>query len=357
MTNIVQWNEIEEQFSGGSLLLGNGASIAVSSNFSYKSLFQAAKDNGFLTEPVQDVFDKFGVNDFELILRRLWQAKLVNEALGIEKGEVEVAYENVRIALINTVRKVHVTYEKAEPHLQHIALFLKQFKTVLSLNYDLILYWSVMSGNASLGGSWFKDCFFNNEFQNDWGWMNKPFRGVDGSTLVFYPHGNLTLYREGFSSEKKLLAGSSDLLNSIFNEWEKKGLSPLFVCEGLEGNKRESIGSSNYLERVFYEAIPSLKETLVIYGWGFGDQDEHILEQIKKSEIKKVAVSIRNRNEVAIGIAEKKLNKIDIEDIIFFDSASKGCWNIPMQDQGDGIDKEIHLKKISDVKGVENNWL
>ncbi len=287
MTKIYKWGDIEGQFAGGSLLLGNGASIAVSTDFAYKTLYQAAKNNGFLTEPVQEVFDKFDVDDFELILRRLWQAKLVNEALDLHYGELEDAYVNVREALISTIREIHVSYEEAEPHLQHIALFAKQFKTVISLNYDLILYWAAMYENSRLGGHWFKDCFLNGEFQRDWGWIGNNFHRVNGSTLLFYPHGNLIFYREGFSSEKKLLSGSSDLLNSIFNEWETKGLAPLFVCEGLEGNKRESIGSSDYLERVFYEAIPSLKDTLVIYGWGFGDQDEHILEQIKKSKIKK----------------------------------------------------------------------
>jgi hypothetical protein len=332
VADIFQWSEIESQFTGGSLLIGNGSSIAVSSNFSYSSLFEVAKNKGYLTEPVQEVFNKFGVDDFELVLRRLWQAKLVNEALGIDKGQVEVAYENVRTALINTVREIHVTYEDAQPHLQHIAVFTKQFETVLSLNYDLILYWAMMYENSSLGGNWFKDCFFNNEFQIDWGWMNKPFHGVVGTTLVFYPHGNLILYRKKFSSERKLLAGIHDLLMSIFNEWERKDLAPLFVCEGLEENKRESIGSSDYLERVFYEVIPSLKGNLVIYGWGFGDQDEHILEQVKKAGVTKVAVSIRNENEVAIGNAATKLNSIGIEDISFFDSASKGCWNNPSEE-------------------------
>jgi hypothetical protein len=328
MVDIVQWSEIEDKFIGGSLLLGNGASIAVSSNFSYSLLFEEAKDNGFLTAPVQKVFDKFDVDNFELVLRRLWQAKLVNEALGIKKGEVEEAYENVRTALINTVREIHVTYEDAEPHLKHIASFSKQFKTILSLNYDLILYWAMMHENSRLDGSWFKDCFFNRQFQIDWARYRDPYGDIKGTSLVFYPHGNVVFYRKDFSSERKLLAGGdNNLLESVLKSWEEKSRVPLFVCEGLEENKRDSIGSSDYLERVFYEVLPSLKDTLVIYGWGFGDQDVHILEQIKKAEILKVAVSIRNGNEVAIGIAEKKLNGIGIENITFFDSASKGCWN------------------------------
>jgi hypothetical protein len=350
MTNIVQWNDIAEQFVRGSLLLGNGASIAVSNNFAYKSLFQAAKDNGYLTDAVQSVFDKFGVDDFELILRRLWQAKLVNEALDIENLEVVTAYENVRTALISTVRAVHVTYEEAESHLQHIAAFSKQFKTILSLNYDLILYWAAMYGNGKLNkkglGNWFKDCFNGGPFHDDWAGMRGDY-GAKGTTLYFYPHGNLVLYRKGFSTERKLVAGGDkNLLDTILNTWEEQSRVPLFVCEGLEENKRKSISSSDYLERVFYEVIPSLKDTLVIYGWGFGDQDEHILEQVKKSGINKVAVSVRNGNEVSAGIAENKLNEIDIEDITFFDSASQDCWNNPP-------DRFLEEKKKQDETIIE----
>lgn len=137
-------------------------------------------------------------------------------------------------------------------------------------------------------------------------------------------------YWRRFFTERKLVAGGDkNLLDTILNTWEEQSRVLLFVCEGLEEDKRKSISSSDYLERVFYEVIPSIKDTLVIYGWGFGDQDEHILEQVKKSGINKVAVSVRDGNEVSIGIAEKKLNEIDIEDITFFDSASQGCWNNP----------------------------
>jgi len=42
-----------------------------------------------------------------------------------------------------------------------------------------------------------------------------------------------------------------------------------------------------------------------------------------------VAVSIRSGNEVSIGRAEKNLKSIGIEDVIFFDSRSEGCWKNP----------------------------
>jgi len=86
MPAIHQWSEIREQFAGGALLLGNGASMAIHPGFGYGSLRQAAEDNGHITPEVSEIFRAFDTPDFELVLRRLWEATSVNKALGIEQG-------------------------------------------------------------------------------------------------------------------------------------------------------------------------------------------------------------------------------------------------------------------------------
>lgn len=332
MVEILQWNEIKDHYHQGSLLLGNGSSIAVNGCFNYSSLYDKAIELGHLTANVQAVFDKFGVNDFELVLRRLWQAKLVNEALGLPHSDVEDAYEEVRQALIETVRDSHVDYDDAREHLEPIYKFMQEFDIVISLNYDLIVYWAAQYGNRSLG-TWFKDCFQRSRFRTDWEALADPFR-ADGATLYFYPHGNLVLQREGFSGERKIHAGDDvDLLDSILDKWVSHGLTPAFVCEGTSESKCDAISSCNYFERVFFEVLPSLEETLVVYGWGFGDQDEHIIDQISKSKVKKVAVSIYGGDQVLIGNIEQKLASLDLEELVFFDSESEGCWNNALADE------------------------
>ena len=201
MAKIVQWNDISEDYHQGSLLLGNGSSIAVNDCFNYSSLYERAIELGHLTRNVQAVFDKFDVNDFELVLRRLWQAKLVNEALELPRGEVEVAYKEVRQALISTVRGTHVSYDDAREHLEPIYIFMKDFEFIISLNYDLIVYWAAQLGNRTLR-LWFKDCFLNSQFRSDWEYVREPYGGAEGATLYFYPHGNLVLRREGFSGDR-----------------------------------------------------------------------------------------------------------------------------------------------------------
>jgi len=66
---------------GGAILLGNGASIAIDDSFAYGSLKEHATDNGLLTDDIQSLFDFFHTDDFELILRIVWQATNVNKSL------------------------------------------------------------------------------------------------------------------------------------------------------------------------------------------------------------------------------------------------------------------------------------
>lgn len=340
-----QWEDIKDDFNAGSLILGNGASMAVSDKFGYGSLFDEASRLGHLTEPVQKVFDSFGVTDFELVLRRLWQAKLVNEALNIEYGTVEESYEQVRTALIATVRDTHVTYQKAEKHLEHIYQFMKPFKKVVSLNYDLIVYWAAMFGNNQIKNetgsiSWFKDCFNFDRVFSDW--------RERGGTLFFYPHGNLVLRRYEFSGAKKIITGSSEhLLDSILDEWIENDLAPAFVCEGTKESKEQSISSCDYLEKIFYEVLPNLESNIVIYGWAMADQDGHLIEQISKSKPKKVAVSIYNNNEVLMGQVEKQLTDISVDEIIFFDSQSSGAWNQPSTEYIKAKENEAIADKVA----------
>ncbi|WP_028869644.1 DUF4917 family protein [Psychromonas arctica] len=329
MMKVKQWEDIKEDFKGGSLIVGNGASMAVSKKFGYKSLFEEASKLGHLTNSVQKVFQSFDVDDFELVLRRLWEAKLVNKALKIESVKVEESYQKVRTALIATVRDIHVSYHDAEEHLEHIYKFMKPFNKVVSLNYDLIVYWAAMYGNHVLG-RWFKDCFTPSRFSgDDWKGYSEPY-GADGATLFFYPHGNLVLHHYEFSSVKKITTrGMDNLLDSILEKWEKKDLAPAFVCEGIQESKQQSISSCDYLEKIFYEVLPNLEQNLVIYGWAMAEQDGHLLEQISKSKPQKVAVSVYQNDQVFMGKIKKQLKDIGVEKVLFFDSQSAGAWNQP----------------------------
>ncbi len=328
MPDIHKWFDISDQFNEG-LLLGNGASIAIHEGFRYDSLYEAAQKNGHLSGDAIDIFKAFEATDFEFVLRRLWHAKLVNQALGIESGRVGEAYWEVRKALITTVRDCHVLYDDASPHLVSLYRFMKPFSTVLSLNYDLIVYWAMMAGNQELG-NWFKDAFYRSAFREDWSTVREPYGGAEGSTLVFYPHGNLILARNPEGEEIKLNVGHApDLLNSILAMWEDGDVAPLFVSEGTTEKKHRAIEGSSYLHRVFREVISDIGSSLVVYGWSLSKQDKHILDQLRKAGIKKVAISVYGDDEVYMARMAQSFIDIGVKEVIFFDAESPGCWLHP----------------------------
>ncbi|AXQ15857.1 DUF4917 family protein [Shewanella algae] len=327
---IHNWRDICDDYTDG-LLLGNGASIAVDGRFTYASLFQAAGEAGYLTAEVQNIFERFGNStDFEYVLRKLWQAKQVNEALGIEAVPLDTAYQQVRTALVETVRAIHLTYEEAMPHLPAIYEFMRRFNTVLSLNYDLIVYWAALRGNDDSDGSHqFKDCMIGGVLDEEWPRLREPLR-AKRVTLFFYPHGNLALARSRFDEERKIEAVGGTLLDTILNRWQNGRYIPIFVSEGRSEEKRQAIQASQYLSEIYFNAIPSVQESLVIYGWNMGDQEAHILHQLRRAKPRRVAVSVFTGNPNYQRDAQRiedKLHELGIEEVRFYDSRSDGCWN------------------------------
>lgn len=338
MTNeIRQWCEIKDKFTDG-LILGNGASISVHQEFGYRNLLAEAKRLGHLTEDAERIFAAFGVNDFELVLRYLWHSKVVSDALRLRGESVDkaiAAYISVRTALIETIREVHISYENATPHFEHIYKFLRGFKTVTSLNYDLIVYWAAQYGNAALNSRYnFKDCFERDRrFPDAWETKREPYGGVTDPTLYFYPHGNLVLVREKDERERKVVVDSnSNLLETIFGLWETGNHVPVFVCEGTSALKKAALDRSTYMGRVYREVIPVLGDSLTIYGWGLGEQEKHITDQILRSPPRRIAISIRNGNKLLMRRAEEIFDGRGLE-LVYFDSDSPGAWNRPPTDK------------------------
>jgi len=237
------------------------------------------------------------------------------------------------------VKEVHCEHSDIADQLPQLYQFTKQFRTVVSLNYDLILYWILMYGNRNEDGHRFKDCFQGSGlFRNNWQDLRNPIRKEKEVTLSLYQHGNLSIFRDAKNTETKVQRGDFEgLLEVITSQWEDNKI-PLFVAEGTGTKKLESIKSSSYLSTIFYEVLPDLitqKANLVIYGWSLGKQESHLVKQIfKNKQSGKVAISIfQNNQEECHRIYrliknEKVAPNIEIE---FFDSQSSGCWNNPLK--------------------------
>ncbi|EDQ7128677.1 DUF4917 family protein [Salmonella enterica] len=328
------WSELAQRYDG-TILLGNGASIAVSPRFAYGSLLEHVTQRESLADDARRLFDFFKTEDFELILRIVWQASNVNKSLEIEDVRTHEAYLRIRECLIQAVRDVHPEHNEINEHLPHTYNFLKQFDTVISLNYDLIVYWTMTYGLDIQDRHKFKDCFLSGGiFAEDWQRLRSPY-DEQSSTLVFYPHGSLVLCRNRVEQERKIHIRGSGLLASILERWQSEDVVPLFVSEGTHEQKVNSIQNSTYLSTVYREILTEQCESLVIFGWGMGEHDVHLLKRMARTGIRRVAVSVF-RGDLAYCTRVNQLIRDNLgQDICieFFDSESPGCWNKPPENQ------------------------
>lgn len=326
---IQSWENISANYKD-TILLGNGASIAVDPRFEYTSILQHVLDRDMLSNDVQQLFKFFQTCDFELILRLVWQASNVNTALQIPDERTHSAYLSVRESLIQAVRDIHPQYNDISEKLPNIYSFLKNFNTIISLNYDLIVYWAITYGLDIQDQHSFKDCFIHGHFDENWQRFRKSINSHDKSvTLVFYPHGNLILCRTTIGQESKIDAQGIRLLESILNLWEKAQIIPLFVSEGTTCQKVSTIQNSYYLSTIYREVLPSQRDNLTIYGWGFGEHDIHILQKMAHSRIQRVAVSVLRNDKAYCNRSYQIIQKIlgPNVHIDFFDCESNDCWN------------------------------
>jgi hypothetical protein len=324
---IYNWLDISHNYSD-SIILGNGASISIDQSFSYGSLKEHATVQGLLNDNVQRLFDFFGTHDFELILRLVWQANNVNGALLINDQQTRLAYEHVRDCLIKAVQSIHPEHSDVEAQFPKIAKFLRQFHTVLSLNYDLTLYWVIMYYNRIEYRYAFKDCIIHGEFDSNWARLRESYGRRP--TLVFYPHGNLVMARNKTEQETKLeTRDGHDLLRSILVSWQEGNVVPLFVSEGTSIQKMNAIQNSHYLNTVYREVLPNVGNDLTIYGWGVGEHDIHILKRLEQSEVSRIAVSVLDNDQGYCNRVQQMIHdnvRRNVE-VVFFNAKSPGCWN------------------------------
>lgn len=330
MSRLIPWDQIKDQYSDV-LVLGNGASVAAAKGFKYQSLLEVAKENGWLSQNVSKVFDHLRTDDFELVLNLLWHTFRINQALEVTENRSTITYHEIKEALIRSVQRAHASYEKI--NLSPMWEFMYRFRTVVSLNYDLLVYWAMLAGNDSLGRC-FKDCFLKGEFLYDeWEDFRAPITECDHSTLVFYPHGNLCLATDGSNSDMKIIAHGDNLLETVLDTWRSNEAIPLFVSEGTSRQKKEAIGRSRYLNTIYNYVLPTLKGNVLIYGWSMSENDEHLIRRLIKPKTQAVAISVHigdktDRDvEKTCKLLELKIHKYSPEaTVTFFNAGDPGCW-------------------------------
>lgn len=143
---------------------------------------------------------------------------------------------------------------------------------------------------------------------------------------LFFLHGAFHIYRDG-KKLKKITQQTDkalyDRLEEILNNGDQE-----IVCVFQSENKLEVIEDNPYLIKA-YEKLEALKGSLVIIGSSLADNDNHIFEQIEKSEIDKVYISSRkNSVEKNFDIAKKKFPSKEIKMF----SVESISYNLPQEE-------------------------
>lgn len=320
--HLLDWCDVEGGCDWETLILGNGLSINIWADFAYSRLFEQAT----LDRVALRLFTDFDTQNFETVLEALWHAEKTLIALGRRPGRVTELYEDVRSALFQAVRQVHVPWSRIDrPRLQQICDAMRSHRFVFTLNYDLLTYWAAMQRGANLA---IRDFFWSDDNTFD----------ISDATLeehttgLFYLHGGLHLWQDSISGRTGKWTTSKGSRVTLLKSLETKVSSitsrrPLFVSEGTSAQKMAVIRRSDYLTYAL-ETLSDNTANTVIFGASFGEQDKHIAAAIASGPKRDIAISIRpgtqDQNDAAIATYRANLPG---QRLLFFDSTSHPLGN------------------------------
>lgn len=342
MDDVITFDEALRRTEGMKriLLLGNGFSIACKSDiFTYRSLLEQA-DFGAMLE-VGRVFNSLGVSDFELVIKTLQDTATV---MGVYCGECsqkeQIGHHSSELKniLADTIASKHPDFpSNIEPEAYASTVgFLSNFiapgmnGVVYTLNYDLLLYWALMSSGNALE---YKDGFGREDGDGYVVWQGERLPDQN----IHYLHGALHLFDTGTDIKKFTWNDTGKRLIDQIREAMDGNMYPLFVAEGSSEQKEARIKHSGYLYhsfKSFSQRMNGRDTTLFIYGHSLAQNDKHILEKISKGKLSQVYVSVFGGIEANQSIVQSanqmNANRADSRyplDIIYYDAQTAGCWS------------------------------
>ncbi|MCW5300704.1 DUF4917 family protein [Herbaspirillum lusitanum] len=276
------------------ILLGNGFSIACRPNiFAYGKLFEQANFEN-ISKTARLGFQALNTQDFEKVIKALQDAnKLVSTYIGPQELAEQLAQDaaGLRELLVQTIAATHPAWpgEISEEEYQACREFLANFKTIYTLNYDLLLYWVQMhvpQGERPKSDDGFR----------------KPPDDFESSYVVWEPsqsheqdmwflHGALHVFDSGIEIKKYTWNNTGVRLINQIRDALNKNLFPIFVSEGTSNEKYERVRHNDYLAKA-YRSFSAIQGTLFIFGHSLAENDDHYLRCIKRGKIAKLYVGL-----------------------------------------------------------------
>lgn len=356
MTKILTFNDAIQdsaRLKKRHLLLGNGFSIACRPQiFTYGSLFEQADFSSAPRLPA--VFKAVGTTDFEHVIKMLEDASRVvpvysREAVEVAK-QMAVDAESLKDILIQTVASNHpnIPNEIADEQFWACRKFLSHFLgdankdgKVYTLNYDLLLYWTLMHEDMGFENpiNLARDDGFGRDEDTEPEYVNWMGESGAHTQRVHYLHGALHLFDAGAELQKYTWVNTGKPLLEQAREAMGDNKFPLFVAEGKSNQKLDKIKHSAYLHhsyKSFAKQMAQRNDALFIFGHSLADNDKHVLKKISRGKIAQVYVGLygdpesqvnKNIRNAATTLSHSR-DKQEALDVAFFDAASARVWGV-----------------------------
>lgn len=353
MTQFLTFEEAiadSDRFSKRHLLLGNGFSIACRADiFHYGSLFAQA-DFSPAPEAVA-VFETLGTQDFEAAIRALENAaRILPSYVPHGAGAAAKMMEHAGVLkeiLVTTIAANHpgvpgeIPDEKFWACRKFLSHFLaKDHGQVFTLNYDLLLYWTLMHEDMPFDEPIElvkNDGFGNDEDDPDADYV--VWQGETGahSARVHFLHGALHLFDGGSELKKYTWIRKGVPLVEQARAAIHANAYPLFVAEGLSDQKKDKIRHNAYLYQGFKQFTSNVgqgKHCFFIFGHSLAENDDHILKRLARGRFPKLYVGIfgdplEPGNQFIIeragALAAERSRGAPLE-VAFYDAASAKVW-------------------------------
>jgi hypothetical protein len=338
-----------EQFRGRYLLIGNGFSIACKPDiFTYGSLYDRANFDGM--PEVRAVFERLGTRDFEQVIQALQTSATVVPLFDgrIDTAMIRRSAAQLKELLVQTIASNHPDTPLDIPHQQFWACrrFLSHFigatnpGKVYSLNYDLLLYWTVMHEDDPFAEDQIaldaKDGFGRDDADAAAEYVT--WQGERNySQTIHYLHGAVHLFDAGTELQKYTWINTRIRLIDQARAALDNNKFPLFVAEGESSAKLARIKHSAYLYhnfKSFARCMEARDKCLFVYGHSLAPNDQHILNKIGRGKIPHIFVSLFGDPEApgnraivaqANGLMRMRPERFPLA-VTYFDAASASVW-------------------------------
>lgn len=348
---ILEYSEVLQSMNQNgqdkTLLLGNGFSIAYNpQRFSFTYLKDSAIKQGIISSDssILKLFEQFHTSDFEKIIRLLNDYVKIDSVFNPTKDQTALRQqiEELKQHLVDTITNNHpdTVNSLSEAEYNYAMAFIKEYKRIYTLNYDLLLYWVTMK---ILSGSeeYKKSCLL--DISDGFGTpSNKEeyvsFRNEGGNSFgIHYLHGALHIF-DNRDELKKLTFSRTDipLKQQIKNNLDQE-IYPVFISEGSSSEKQEKIIHNAYLNHCF-RSLKKIKGNLVIFGTLLKMNDQHIQDAICRNNCENIYIGLFDKENdlqlltpfitklkghpVTHGSSKKRIAR----NIQFFDSKTAAVW-------------------------------